>query len=213
MAETPRFAGGAGSPTNLNSNSYQGRTKLLILTSAVLIAAVLIPPIDAIENANLTARMAECALLVVYSISLGYGIERLRSGPPSWTRTKRWGRSILLGLIVPGAVLAFWNFPSNFDATVASTALRYVSDLTYILVGILVGATVSIMPRGFRAGALILTFLSVGMMGSMMLVWQPGFYTAYSPSQNLDSNSFLMGVGALGVIASGSWTLKVLDIV
>ena len=69
------------------------------------------------------------------------------------------------------------------------------------------------MPKGFRAGALILTILSVGMRGSMMLVWHPGFYTAYSPSQNLESNAFLMAVGALGVLISGSWTLKALDII
>ena len=178
----------------------------------MLIAAILVPPVDAIENTNLTARMVECALLVMYSISLGYGLYRLR-GQNGASGVKSWSKSVLLGLIFPGAILAFWNFPPNFDATVVSTGLRYASDFTYILAGILVGATVHVMPRAFRAGALILTFLSVGMMGSMMLVWQPGFYTAYSASQNLDSNTFLMGVGALGVVISGSWTLKVLDVV
>ena len=181
--------------------------------SLVLIAVVLAPPIDAIENLNLTARMAEGVMLVVYSISLGYGIERLRRGLDSPKPAKSWKKSVFLGLVFPGAVLAFWNFPAAFDATVVSTALRYASDLTFILAGALVGTMVSVMPRGFRAGALILTFLSVGMMGSMMLVWQPGFYVAYSPSQNVDSNSFLMGVGALGVLVSGSWTLKVMDVI
>ncbi|HKT21698.1 MAG TPA: DUF1404 family protein, partial [Nitrososphaerales archaeon] len=114
---------------------------------------------------------------------------------------------------IPGVVLTFWNYPVNFDATVVNTGLRYAADLTYLAAGILVGMTVSTMPRGFRAGALLLTFLSVGMMGSMMLVWQPGFYTTYSPAQNLVSNTFLMGMGALGVLISGSWTLKALDIV
>ncbi|MDG7010680.1 MAG: DUF1404 family protein [Nitrososphaerota archaeon] len=192
---------------------YRGRTNILVLTSVLLIAAILVPPVDALENANLTARMVECALLVVYSISLGYGLERLRTDPEGKDRKKSWGWSLLRGLIIPGAVLAFWNFPPTFDATVLNVGLRYVADLTYLGVGVLVGTTVTAMPRGFRAGALLLTFLSVGMMGSMMLVWQPGFYTVYSSSQNLDSNSFLMGMGALGVLISGSWTLKVLDVV
>lgn len=178
-----------------------------------LIASILLPPVDAIENTNLTARMVECAMLVLYSISLGYGIERLTSGASAANHEKRWGKSVIMGLLIPGAVLAYWNFPVNFDATVGSTALRYFADMTYILAGVLAGTAVSTMPRGFRAGALIITFLSVGMMGSMMLVWQPGFYTAYPAAQNLDSNAFLMGVGALGVLISGSWTLKVLDVV
>lgn len=179
----------------------------------LLMALMLLPPIDAIENANLTARMAECVLLVVYSVSLGYGVERAISGPPSGPRRKRWGKSVLFGALIPGLVLSFWNYPPNFDATVTSVGLRYAADLTYIGVGVLVGAVISTMPRGFRAGTLLLSFLSVGMMGSMMLVWQPGFYTVYSPAQNLDSNTFLMGLGALGVLVSGSWTLKVMDIV
>jgi cytochrome c oxidase assembly factor CtaG len=207
------LAGWVGPTANLSLSDYQGRTNLLILISVLLIAVILAPPIDAVENTNLTARMIECTLLVVYSISLGYGLERLASGPAAGSRERRWGMSVLRGLIVPGVVLAFWNYPPNFDATVVNTGLRYVADATYLLVGMLVGMTVSIMPRGFRAGALLLTFLSVGMMGSMMLVWQPGFYTSYSPAQNLESNSFLMGMGALGVLTSGSWTLKVLDIV
>jgi Protein of unknown function (DUF1404) len=178
-----------------------------------LIAIILLPPIDALENTNLTARMAECALIVFYSISLGFGLQRLGTGQSPGVAQKSWGRSVILGLLVPGIGLAFWNFPPTFDLTVASTALRYASDLTYIAVGIVAGMTVTTMPRAFRASALILAFLSVGMMGSMMLVWQPGFYAAYSPAQNLASNTFLMGIGALGVIISGSWTLKVLDVV
>jgi cytochrome c oxidase assembly factor CtaG len=198
---------------NLSASDYRGRTNLLVVISSVLIVVTLLPPIDSVINTDLTARMAEDALLIVYSVSLGYGLERLRNGSSPVNRAKSWGGSALRAIVVPGAVLAFWNYPPNFDATVASIVLRYSADFTYLLVGVLVGTTVSMMPRGFRAGALLLTFLSVGMMGSMMLVWQPGFYTVYSPAQNLYSNSFLMGMGAVGVLVTGSWTMKILDIV
>ncbi|HKT21567.1 MAG TPA: hypothetical protein VJR06_02945, partial [Nitrososphaerales archaeon] len=70
-------------------SDYGGRTNILVLTSILLIAVILVPPIDAVENTNLTARMVECALLVVYSISLGYGLERLARGPDAATRQKR----------------------------------------------------------------------------------------------------------------------------
>lgn len=198
---------------NLNIRDFRGRTNALILLALVTIAVILLPPIDAIENANLTARMLECALVVFYSVALGYGLDRLRNGKQASPRPKSWYRSFLFGGVIPGIALAFWNFPPTFDLTVANVGLRYASDFTYIGAGILVGMTVPMMPRAFRAGMLLLTFLSVGMMGSMMLVWQPGFYTAYSPAQNLDSNTFLLGIGALGVLISGSWTMKIMDIV
>jgi hypothetical protein len=200
---------------NLNLGEYQGRTNVLVLVSIVLLTVILLPPLDAIENANLTARMVEGTLMIVYSISLGYGVERLLRGnvPREGKRVDHWGRSILLGIILPGIVLTYWNFPVALDATFADIGLRYASYASYIAIGVLAGIAVPTMPTGLRAGILILTFLSVGMMGSMMLVWQPGFYTAYSPAQNLDSNTFLMGMGALGVLVSGSWTMKILGIV
>ena len=204
-----------GIDMNLNFSQYQGRTNLLILFSSALIAVILLPPLDVIENANLTARMVEGILLIVYSVSLGYGVERLLRGnvPRTGKRVDHWGRSILFGIMIPGAVLAYWNFPANLDATFANIGLRYVASASYIVIGVLAGASVSAMPTGLRAGTLLMAFLSVGMMGSMMLVWQPGFYTVYSPAQNLDSNTFLMGMGAVGVVISGSWTMKILGIV
>jgi Protein of unknown function (DUF1404) len=211
---------------NLNLGDYEGRTNLLISVCAASIAVLLLPPLDAIENTNLTARMVEDTLLIVYSISMGYGLERwftmrdpasksLEAGVRSAgvRPRKNWTRSLVFGLIIPTAVLAYWNFPATFDVTASNVGMRYLADGTYILMGVLIGTAVTSMPTGLRAGLLLLTFLSVGMMGSMMLVWQPGFYTAYSPGQNLQSNTFLMLLGSSGILISGAWTLRILSII
>ena len=78
---------------------------------------------------------------------------------------------------------------------------------------ILAGLSLIYVPRKFRVLLLYFAFMSVGMMGSMMLVWSPGFYTVYSPSQNTDMNTFMMMFGAFGIIGTSSYLLKVMDVI
>ena len=59
--------------------------------------------------------------------------------------------------------------------------------------------------KKFKAGLVSLGFMQAGMMGSMMLVWRQ-FYAAYSAAQNTEMDSALMLFGALGLMATGSWS-------
>lgn len=191
----------------------------------VALAVLLFPPLDALENTILLARMVGDIMMVLYAVLLGYSIDRYitrtRGAPdPSGSglfallvRLNRSTKGVLLGLLLPLLAFTYWNFPANFDATVVNVYTRYLGYLTYVVVAGLAGMAISYMPKLMRVGLLLFSFLSVGMMGSMMLVWQPGFYTAYSGAQNIQANSFLMLIGAFGELIAGGWSLKALDVV
>ena len=194
--------------------------------SAVSIAVILFPPLDIIENTNLTVRMIEDILLFIYAILFGYALERYASIKFSsvvsgvsrrvYYSIKRINEStkgLIFVLLIPSIFAIYWNYPPIFDATAGNIFLRYTSDLSYLVAAILAGLSLIYVPRKFRVLLLYFAFMSVGMMGSMMLVWSPGFYTVYSPSQNTDMNTFMMMFGAFGIIGTSSYLLKVMDVI
>lgn len=203
-----------------------GRIKILMLVSVAGMAVILFPPLDALENTILLARMIGDVFLVLYSVLLGYSVDRyltrtrgeavgeLLGGAYGYLiRLNRATKGFFMGLVIPLFVFTYWNLPANFDPTATSVLLRYEAYLCYVVVACFAGIAVAYTPKLLRIALLLFAFLSVGMMGSMMLVWQPGFYTAYSASQNFQSNSFLMVVGALGELLGGAWSLKALDVI
>ena len=211
----------------MSSSGHLGRIKALIAICVAALAVLLFPPLDVLENANLVSRMVGDLLMVLYSILLGYALDRYvvrtrgEGGPPgrlgaafrALVGVNRRTKGVILGVVVPLFAFAYWNLPATFDATAADIYTRYLGYLTFVVVAGLAGMAVSYMPKLIRVGAMLLAFLSVGSMGSMMLVWQPGFYTFYSSSQNVDANTFLMMIGAAGELVGGGWALKALDIV
>jgi hypothetical protein len=208
------------------SRITETRINFLLIGCGISIFVILFPPLEIIENSNLTARMVEDLVLFIYAILLGYGLERqlclkMKTGVHSFIYGKIYSiiqtinlpsKGLIFALILPAAVLLYWNYPPVLDSTVGNIFLRYACDLSYVISAILAGVAITFIPRKFRVMLLYLAFMSAGMMGSMMLTWQPGFYTAYSPSQNLAMNTFLMLFGAVGAIATSSWLLKVMDV-
>jgi cytochrome c oxidase assembly factor CtaG len=189
--------------------------------------ALLANPLDSIANQNLTVHMFQHIGLFVFSAVFGYGLERIlvtrlasikRITHLGWaayiylikfnTRT----RGLIFAALVPAIVFSFWHFPPNFDLTATNAYAHIAEHFSYIVGGSLVGAAVLAVPRQFRAGLLVLGFMQAGMMGSMMLVW-PQFYSAYSAAQNTQMDSALMLFGAAGMICTGSWFLKALDVI
>lgn len=210
----------------MSSGDQQRRIRMLMVVSAVALAALLFPPLDFFENRILIARMVGDILMVLYSVLLGYSIDRyltratghgsrasIRSAFEAIVKINRVTKGLVLGLLLPAVVFVYWNFPANFDATATDVYTRYLSYLSYLVAAGLAGMAISYMSRLLRVGLLLLSWLSVGMMGSMMLVWEPGFYVAYSAAQNAQSNAFLMLVGAVGELLGGAWSLKALEIV
>jgi hypothetical protein len=207
----------------LSSKYVQSRTKPLIIGCAASIAIMLFPTLDAVENSNLTVRMIEDILLFVYSIMVGYSVDAyfklkgqtdgyISRGFIAIKKVNVITKGLLFAIVFPSILVIYWNYPPNFDLTAVNVFARYASDFSYLACAILAGTAISYIHRKFRVVLLLFAFMSVGMMGSMMVVWQPGFYTVYSPAQNTTMNTFMMLFGGIGVAAISPWLMKVLDI-
>ncbi len=211
----------------LASKYLQKRVNLLLTGSAIALLAILFPPVDIIENSNLTVRMIEDILIFVYAIMFGYGLERYvkwkretRKSTSPWlkihsvfAKINYKTKGFLFTLIIPSIVVVYWNNPAAFDMTAKDILTRYVSDGTFVIVAILAGTAISYVPSKMRVILLFFAFMSVGMMGSMMLVWPPGFYSFYSASQNNAMNTFMMMFGAVGILGTSGYLLKAWDVI
>jgi hypothetical protein len=211
------------------SFKYQSRrATILLIGSALSLLVMLSPPLEIIENSNLLVRMIEAILIFVYGIMFGYALERyssfnsmarpqnagtLASFYSVITRLNKRNKGVVFAMLVPSIVVAYWSFPSIFDATATNIFIRYQSDLTYLFVAILAGTAITFIPRRFKILLLYFAFTSVGMMGSMMLVYPQGFYSAYSASQNATMATFMMLFGAAGIFGGSPWLLKVMDVI
>lgn len=203
----------------------QARINVLLAVCSVSILVLLFPTLEIIENSNLTVRMVEEILLFVYAVLLGYGLQKYAILRPRRERVGYLARAlsivsrinqstkgIFFAFLLPALPLVYWNFPANFDLTAQNIYVRYASDLSNLVVALLVGAAITYIPHKFRVILLYFAFMTVGMMGSMMIVWSPGFYAAYSSSQNATMDTFMMLFGAFGVVGTSSWLVKVMDI-
>ncbi|MDG6922012.1 MAG: DUF1404 family protein, partial [Nitrososphaerota archaeon] len=178
------------------------------------ITVMLVPPLYVLENMNLTVRMITEILLFVYAIMFGYALEKYASAKMAVESRKglvsrahhklslvnRSTRGLIFVLLIPSILAVYWNYPPTFDTTAQNILLRYSSDLSYLVAAILAGFAVVHVGKKLKVLLLYFAFMSVGMMGSMMLVWQPGFYTFYSAVQNTDMSTFMMMFGAFGIM-------------
>jgi hypothetical protein len=207
----------------LSTKYARTRTTPLIIGCAASIAIMLLPPLDAVENSNLTVRMVEDVLLFIYAIMIGYAAEArsslgttmssvLRVVHSITSRINRQSKGLIFAIVIPSILLAYWNYPTNLDLTATNIVARYASEILYVACAVLAGTSIGYIPGKFRVLLLLFAFMSIGMMGSMMVVYQPGFYAAYSPAQNTTMNTFMMLFGAVGVVVVSPWLMKVLDI-
>jgi cytochrome c oxidase assembly factor CtaG len=194
-----------------------------LLGTLVLLAS----PLDSIANSNLTIHMFQHIGLFVSSAVFGFGLERVflervvqlkRTAYPVWRayvsliKLNTTTKGLVFAGLIPAIVFSYWHFPPNFDLAATNGLVHISEHLSYIVSGSLVGASILAIPRKFRAALLVFGFMTAGMMGSMMLVW-PDFYTAYSTAQNTQMESSLMLFGAVGMIGTSSWFLKMLDVI
>ena len=206
------------------SNKYARMMVAALGLSLVLVSN----PIDSIADQNLTVHMFQHIGLFIFSILFGYALHKLlviRLASLKRVTSKGWAAYIAIikfntktkGLVFAGLVPAFfftfWNYPSYFDLAVTNGYVHILEHLSYIVAGGLVGLSLSAIPRKYKALLLALGFMMCGMMGSMMLVWPPGFYPVFSAAQNTDMSSAMMLFGAAGMVGVGSWFAKILDIV
>ena len=212
---------------------YQQRSRLLsnrffrfMLIGLVADFLLLLGPVDSYADQNLTLHMFQHIGLFVAAMAFGYGLDRYIASHLDVLREKfhfGWSflihmikfnvktRGLVLGAALPAIVISYWHYPTIFDLTTVNENLHILEHFSYIVVGGIVGMSIMAMPNKIRLGLLVFSFMQIGMMGQMMLVW-PSFYPAYSASQNVDADLAMTLVGAIGIIGSSSTLLKYLDI-
>ncbi len=206
------------------AGSWYLRLSLLGLIGTLVLLA---NPVDSIANNNLTAHMFQHIGLFVFSAVFGFGLERVFLSRMLQIKLKAYAiwkvyvslielntgtKGLIFAGLLPTIVFSYWHFPPNFDLAATNGVIHVFEHLSYIISGGLLGASLLAVPRKFKAALLVLGFMTAGMMGSMMLVW-PNFYSAYSALQNTEMESALMLFGAIGIVATGSWFLKILDVI
>jgi cytochrome c oxidase assembly factor CtaG len=198
----------------------------IVLGSLASMLILLTGPMDSLADQNLTVHMFQHIGLFVSAIFFGYGMDRILVSRLLWLKQNvhvGWRafvglmrfnsrtRGLVFAGILPSIAIFYWHIPSNFDLAVTNGYVHILEHLTYIIVGTFVGASAHAIPRRFKAGLVFFGFMIAGMMGSMMVVW-PYFYDVYSAAQNTQMDTAMMLFGAVGIIGTSTWLLKVLDV-
>ncbi|MEM3637374.1 MAG: DUF1404 family protein [Conexivisphaerales archaeon] len=199
---------------------------LMILGILVTFGIFSSPPFDSLTYTNLIANMVQHFGMLIFSAVFGYGFALLLKAKWGDLAEKRaWkyfysleefnrrSRGLVISVVFPVIILTYWNLPWNFDLAATELPAHLLEHASYMLTGFLIGISIPAIPRKVRIVLLWIAFMQLGMMGSMMLVWQPGFYTAYSPYQNQLMNTIMMLVGAAGVSTTSVLLLREMDIV
>ena len=189
---------------------------------------LLVPPLDSIADSDLTLHMFQHIGLFVGGIVVGYGLEivimaglpRLhRSAHALWrilTGVMRFNSStkgIFFAVFIPFSVFAYWHIPQNFDLAVQNGYVHIAEHFLFITAGTFVGLSVQAISRKWRVILLYLGFMNLGMMGSMWTVWRPPYFPIFSLAANLEMGTAVMLFGALGVVGTSSYLLRVMDII
>lgn len=192
------------------------------------IGALLSPPADAVADSNLTVHMFQHIGLFAFAIFFGYALEKdltshladlRRLTYAGWkvftsvmvanSRTK----GVVFVVLIPAVVFAYWHLPQNFDLAVQNEPVHVLEHFTYIVSGSMVGLSYRVLKPKWRVTLLYVAFMHAGMMGSIWSVWKPPFFSLYSYAANLQMDTSLLLFGAIGVVGTSSWMLKVLDII
>jgi hypothetical protein len=211
----------------IEKSGYLNRSRFFIILGLVITFGVFSsPPFDSLTYTNLIANMAQHFGMLIFSAVFGYGLAIFMMARTTVQQKSYWikfyasmaqisrkSRGILFAVIFPSIILTFWNLPWNFDLAATDLLAHLLEHISYMLAGMLIGLSIPDIPKKLKIVLLWVAFMQMGMMGSMMLVWEPGFYTAYPAIQNQIVNTAMMLIGAAGVSVMSVYLLKEMDVV
>jgi cytochrome c oxidase assembly factor CtaG len=211
----------------IEKSGHLGRSRFFIILGLVITFGVFSsPPFDSLTYTNLMANMVQHFGMLIFSAVFGYGLAVFMMARTTYReKSKRMklyayiehiskkSRGMVFAVIFPSIIITFWNLPWNFDFAATDVLAHLLEHISYMLAGILIGISIPEIPKKLRIVLLWVAFMQMGMMGSMMLVWEPGFYTAYPAIQNQIVNTSMMLIGAAGVSVMSVYLLKEMDVV
>lgn len=206
--------------------SYDGLAAAVV--GWVAAAALLLPPVDAVADSDLTVHMFQHIGIFAFALVFGYGLEKVimkksasirritEKGWKAFTAVMRFNaktRGVIFVVALPTLVFGYWHYPQYFDLAVQNESVHIFEHSTLFLAGSFVGLSFQAVKAKWRVLLLYLAFMNTGMMGSIWSVWRPPFYSLYSYAANLEMDTTLLVFGATGVVLTSAWMLKVLDVI
>ena len=98
----------------------------------------------------------------------------------------------LAAFVAAGILIAYWYFPSNFDAAVISERIHVVMHLTFLLAGSLIYGGAKMLPKRTQRIAPIVVGKTMGLAGVLLLLATMQLYTVYPLAQQVDAGVVLV---------------------
>ena len=179
------------------------RRTILLVTAALVTAAAVSPPFDALADRDLAWHMVQHLVLLVLSgplvVIAGLSAWRARDPlPVGW---------VVAGAAVNVGVVTVWHVPALFDAADAHVALHVAEHLSFIVASAALWWCAGLGRRPAPLAATIVVFLAslpgIALGAAMTLSTTP-WYSAYaSITQQQVAGSLMWSIGGLGTILCG----------
>lgn len=180
---------------------WLGLLGLCVVASLV----VVVPPVDGILETHEALHHLQHVVLFVASLGAGICAYRLfrvvAAGERGWWR--RTARALLLAdhrgnpgglpaLGVAAALVIFWHIPFFFNLAVRNDAVHVAEHLSFLVAGGGVGFGLHAMGKWTRLGGLLVAELTILLLSSFLVVFQPWVYRVYPPE-----HEFVVGIGMI----------------
>ncbi len=177
----------------------------LLGVAVALSLAVLLPPLDDWLETHEALHHLQHGVAFLASFGAGLAAYRVfravAAGRRGWWRST--ARALLLAdhranpggipaLLVAAALVIFWHIPFFFNLAVENDAVHVVEHFSFLAAGGGVGFGLHRMGTWTRLGSLLITVLTILLLSSFLVVFQPWVYRVY-PAEH----EFVVGIGMI----------------
>jgi len=149
------------------------------------------PPFDDATEVNLTLHMLQHVLIILSGFLVAYPLRD--RGLFKGLRNRRAG---LLSFGASAALLAFWHYPTAWDAAVLNPLVHAVEHLSFFGIGLLVGSAMSALGDGAKIGVILAAFFGHMLYAVFLIYPQEGrVYSLYPVSQQVTLGWVLIVTG------------------
>jgi cytochrome c oxidase assembly factor CtaG len=177
--------------------SYGQWAALLGLLS-VLLAAILLPPLDTLLESHEGLHHLQHGVTFVLGIGAGWVTYQLVTSAAVRVagRTGAFARDLLVAsrranpggyvsLLVAASLLIFWHIPFFFNLAVLENTVHILEHLSFIIAGGAVGFGLSLMNKWTRLGAVLIAAFSGLFLAAILVVFELHVYEVYPQEHEL----------------------------
>lgn len=194
-----------------NSTAADGDARDRVRWAGFLVLAVvaslliLLPPVDAMLETHEALHHLQHGIAFLASLGAGLAAYRLfravAPGERGWWRST--ARALLLAdhranpgglpaLLLAATLVVFWHIPLFFNLAVENDAVHVAEHFCFLVAGGAVGFGLHRMGTWTRLGSLLATILTLTLLSSFLVVFQPWVYRVYPVE-----HEFIVGIGMI----------------